>query len=368
MLLALIYSSFSPYKPAQTSIQCQIIPFCLGEPVLKFSCFFFPLRTISCFSPVFGKSFLTPVFSTSTCHSPPAEPSHLLLFVLVCQSFWQKIFLLNFCIEVSCYFGSLSPPTITKVSGQMAQTESGTLQWRSHGRPAWSCFEPNSGTSSTTQHQRGTTRQTVELHCGPALLLHSIHRVSSSINTSSWDVNPPGLGALHPDLHQVFRWFRDMCTVLTSGVSCVSDKMKKVFDHHVSVTWPTTGQSAILQVCCNLSILAVKTSCNDSAVFLKGLSGDIKDELAIQDDPPSLNQLIDLAIRLDRVPAPSSRYLPVILRLLLWHLHLHLPHLSLVPESLEEPMQLGRAKDSAFAPTVLSRDISSPNAQRCQKT
>lgn len=34
-------------------------------------------------------------------------------------------------------------------------------------------------------------------------------------------------------------------------------------------------------------------------IFLKGLSGDIKDELAVREDYTSLNQLIDLAIRLD---------------------------------------------------------------------
>lgn len=86
---------------------------------------------------------------------------------------------------------------------------------------------------------------------------------------------------------------------------------------------------------------------NDSAikaVFMKGLSGEIKDELVVRDDPPSLNKLTNPAIRLDnrmrerlRIradrPTPSPPSLPVMLRLHLRHPHPHFPcpSLDLVP-------------------------------------
>ena len=113
-------------------------------------------------------------------------------------------------------------------------------------------------------------------------------------------------------------------------------------------------------------ILAAESGWDEStlqAVFLKGLSGDIKDELAVRDEISSLRELMELATRLDNrmrerrrertdrqrfrscchspaytttaassPPPPSPR--------------LALPEASPgkpAPASQEEPMQLGRA-------------------------
>ena len=54
-------------------------------------------------------------------------------------------------------------------------------------------------------------------------------------------------------------------------------------------------------------ILAVESGWDESAlqaVFLKGLSGDIKDELAVRDETSSLRELMELATGPKRVFSP----------------------------------------------------------------
>lgn len=62
------------------------------------------------------------------------------------------------------------------------------------------------------------------------------------------------------------------------------------------------GSQSVSQYTVTFCVLVVESGWNDCALkaaFLKALSGEIKDELAVRDDPPPLNHLIDLAIRLD---------------------------------------------------------------------
>lgn len=86
-------------------------------------------------------------------------------------------------------------------------------------------------------------------------------------------------------------------------------KWQKVFDHPIKGRETESqllnlrqGSQPVSQYAITFCILAVESdwnNCRLKAAFLKGLSGEIKDELAVRDDPPSLNQLIDLAIQLD---------------------------------------------------------------------
>lgn len=62
------------------------------------------------------------------------------------------------------------------------------------------------------------------------------------------------------------------------------------------------GSKTVSHYAINFRILAAESGWGYSTlqtIFLQGLSGDIKDELAVREDYTSLNQLIDLAIRLD---------------------------------------------------------------------
>lgn len=64
------------------------------------------------------------------------------------------------------------------------------------------------------------------------------------------------------------------------------------------------GGQPVSQYAVTFWVLAVESGWTDSALrvaFLKGLSDEVKDDLAIQDDPPSWNQLVHLAIRPVRV-------------------------------------------------------------------
>lgn len=85
--------------------------------------------------------------------------------------------------------------------------------------------------------------------------------------------------------------------------------MKRVFDHPVKGRQAKSqlldlqqGHLSVSGYALEFCILAVESGWEDSAlqaVFLKGLSDKLKDELALQEECGSLNSLIDLAIQLD---------------------------------------------------------------------
>lgn len=62
------------------------------------------------------------------------------------------------------------------------------------------------------------------------------------------------------------------------------------------------GNSSASDYAVNFRILAAESGWGDSAlqaIFLKGLAGELKDELAVCDECHPLNSLIDLTIRID---------------------------------------------------------------------
>lgn len=70
------------------------------------------------------------------------------------------------------------------------------------------------------------------------------------------------------------------------------------------------GSDSVSQYANNFRILAAESGWDDSAlqaVFQKGLACEIKDELALREESPSLNQLIELSIRLDNRLRERSR-------------------------------------------------------------
>ena len=85
--------------------------------------------------------------------------------------------------------------------------------------------------------------------------------------------------------------------------------MKKVFDHPVKgkeavgqMLRLRQGTQSASQYALEFRILAAESGWNDTAlqgIFLKGLSEELKDELATRDEPDSLEALIHLTIRLD---------------------------------------------------------------------
>lgn len=85
--------------------------------------------------------------------------------------------------------------------------------------------------------------------------------------------------------------------------------MKRVFDHPVKGRQAEgqlldlrQGNLSVSQYAINFRILAAESGWGDAALradFSKGLNKEIKDELAIWDESSSLNELIELAIRLD---------------------------------------------------------------------
>ncbi|CAJ1074292.1 uncharacterized protein LOC124485733 [Xyrichtys novacula] len=133
-------------------------------------------------------------------------------------------------------------------------------------------------------------------------------------------------------------------------------EMRKVFDHPVSgnnashrLMAISQGTRSVAEFAVEFRTLAAESSWNDGALqgaFYKGLGEALKDELATRDDSPDLDHLIALAIKIDnrlrerrrersarsvlgptRTPsAPGPRTQP-----------------DPPPESLPEPMQIGRA-------------------------
>ncbi len=88
-----------------------------------------------------------------------------------------------------------------------------------------------------------------------------------------------------------------------------TDEMRRVFDHPVKGRQAVSplldlqqGRLSVSEYAVNFRILAAESGWDDSAlqaIFLKGLAGELKDELAVQEECNSVNSLIDLAIRLD---------------------------------------------------------------------
>ena len=96
---------------------------------------------------------------------------------------------------------------------------------------------------------------------------------------------------------------------LCSDFQAFSSEMRKVFDHPVKGREATSqllslrqGNQSVAQYAVDFRILAVESGWDQAAlqaVFLKGLSEEVKDELAARDDTSTLDELIDLSIRLD---------------------------------------------------------------------
>lgn len=61
------------------------------------------------------------------------------------------------------------------------------------------------------------------------------------------------------------------------------------------------GSQSVAQYAVRFRILAAESGWGDpafQAIFIRGLAPEVKDELALRDQSPSLNSAIDLAIRL----------------------------------------------------------------------
>lgn len=142
-------------------------------------------------------------------------------------------------------------------------------------------------------------------------------------------------------------------------------EMRKIFDHPLKgkeaakrLLLLTQGSSPVAQYAIDFRILAAESGWDDTAlqdVFLRGLSDNVKDELAARDETDSLEGLISLATRLDNrlrerrreraMRQPTSRVLDA---------PPFPPSLSAAPSPVlssspgpstgEEPMQLGRAR------------------------
>uniref|UniRef100_A0A674N2G5 CCHC-type domain-containing protein n=1 Tax=Takifugu rubripes TaxID=31033 RepID=A0A674N2G5_TAKRU len=148
------------------------------------------------------------------------------------------------------------------------------------------------------------------------------------------------------------------------------EEMKRVFDH------PVTGRQAVSQLldlrqgnssaseyAVNFCILAAESGWGDSAlqaIFLKGLAGELKDELAVRDECHSLNSLIDLTIRIDNRIRERARERQVTQRgRFRTYSQFYSPdsfprspaasHYAQEqpPQPAEEPMQLGRTRLTA---------------------
>lgn len=148
-------------------------------------------------------------------------------------------------------------------------------------------------------------------------------------------------------------------------------EMRKVFDHPLQSKEASSrllslrqGSSSVTSYSIDFRILAAETGWDQKAlqgVFFRGLSEELKDQLAARDETSSLEELISLAIRLDnrlaerrrervakrsqapstfypsqpRQPAPAAHAIP----------EPTTPASASTPAS-EEPMQLGRMKIS----------------------
>lgn len=155
-------------------------------------------------------------------------------------------------------------------------------------------------------------------------------------------------------------------SVLESYGSFISE-LRRVFDHPVQgreaekrLLSLHQGSSSVASYSIDFRILAAECGWDTralQAVFVKGLSDDVKDELATRDEPNSLDELISLAIRVDnrlrersrertskaRVSACPSPPPPQSLALTSSPVSPSSP--GRVPSlSVEEPMQVGRAR------------------------
>lgn len=119
---------------------------------------------------------------------------------------------------------------------------------------------------------------------------------------------------------QVAAWSLAITTqqseVLTN-YTLFSEEIRRVFDHPVKGRQAMgqlldlqQGSDSVSQYAIRFHILAAESGWEDlalQAIFLKGLASEIKDELALREETPSLNQLIDLTIRLDNRIRERSR-------------------------------------------------------------
>lgn len=156
---------------------------------------------------------------------------------------------------------------------------------------------------------------------------------------------------------------------LCSDFKAFTSEMLRVFDHPVKGKEAVSqllslnqGRNSVSQYALDFRILAAECGWDQAAlqgIFLKGLSEEIKDELAVRDETKSLEELISLATRLDnrlrerqrekaegrrsRFSSPASSP------------HQQFPTSSRAssdrpgeaaqpPVDAEEPMQLGRAR------------------------
>lgn len=137
----------------------------------------------------------------------------------------------------------------------------------------------------------------------------------------------------------------------------------KVFDHPLKGRQAKSqlldlqqGNCSVSEYAINFLILGVENGWDDSArqaIFLKGLSGQLKDELALREECSSLNSMIDLAIRINnmirerdrerkqrRTPA-GAHSCPTVPDHQLQNNNHYVPEPPSSP--IDEPMQLGRA-------------------------
>lgn len=88
-----------------------------------------------------------------------------------------------------------------------------------------------------------------------------------------------------------------------------TDEMKRIFDHPVRggeavgrLLDLQQGSQSVSQYAVDFRIMAASSGWGDAAlkaIFRKGLAGEIKDELAVREESHTLNELIDLSVRID---------------------------------------------------------------------
>ncbi len=180
----------------------------------------------------------------------------------------------------------------------------------------------------------------------------------------------------------------EVSPVFLKSYSLFVDEFKKVFDHSVQNREAASqllslrqGSRSVADYSIEFRVLAAGSGWNDAAlrgVFFKGLSEQLKDELAVRDETASLDSLISLAVRLDnrlrerrrersfQPPAPRSSSLPAVQPLISQPsespaTRQPLPTLSR-PSPDPEPMQLGRAR---LSPEERLRRMSSRECLYC---
>lgn len=97
-------------------------------------------------------------------------------------------------------------------------------------------------------------------------------------------------------------------SLVCNNLETFSNEMRKVFDHiqgkeasgHLLSL--RQGKSFVSEYSIDFHILAAETGWDERAlqgVFFRGLSEEVKDQLATRDETSSLDELISLSIRLD---------------------------------------------------------------------